>query len=457
MLTEFIDREEELNFLNSKFSSKRPEFVILYGRRRVGKTELIKQFINDKTSIYHLVSRETEKDQLSEFQESLARTFPETSDLKLDWTVLLKNLEDKKKTILVIDEFQYLIETNSEILKIFQKVWDEHLKNSKITLILTGSSVGMMESDVLAYKSPLYGRRTGQLKLKPFTLDQARSFFPNSDFKKQIKIYSILGGIPYYLEQFDKDRPLKENILQHIIKTGSVLREEAITLLREELREPKSYFSILKAISSGMTRFNRISNETGIKSRSLSKYLIRLQNLHLVEKRLPVTASSDSKRGRYYIEDNYLDFWFKFIFPNQSYLEQDPRLFYEDVIEPELDIYTSKKFEEVCKEFIVSNKESYSKVGKWWYKEDEIDIVGLNEREEKILLSECKWTKNKVGLTLLNDLKNKSKKVRWKDEKREGKYILFSKSGFTDDLKEHAEDTTDLKLYSLETMEEELS
>ncbi len=457
MLKEFIDREEELSFLNSKFDSDKPEFVVLYGRRRVGKTELIKQFISDKKSIYHLVSRETEKDQLSEFQESLTRTFPDTSDLKRDWTVLLKNLVDKEKTVLVIDEFQYLIQTNSEILKTFQKVWDEHLKKSDITLILTGSSVGMMESEVLGYKSPLYGRRTGQLKLKPFTLDQTRAFFPNTEFEKQIKIYSILGGVPYYLEQFEKNRSLKENILENIIKTGTVLREEAITLLREELREPKNYFSVLKAISSGMTRFNRISNETGIKNRSLSKYLMRLQDLHLVEKRLPVTASKDSKRGRYYIEDNYLDFWFKFIFPNQSYLEQNPELFYDGVIEPELDIYTSKKFEDVCKEFMISNKASYSKIGNWWYKGNEIDIVGLNERENKILFSECKWTKNKVGLSLLDDLKNKSEKVRWKNEKRKEKYILFSKSGFTDDLKEHAEKISDLELYSLEMMEEELS
>lgn len=455
MLDQFIDREEELEFLESKYSSNDPEFVILYGRRRVGKTELIKQFIDDKTSVYHLVSRETEKDQLSEFQDSLARTFPEISDLKQDWGVLLKNLKNKKKTILVIDEFQYLIETDSEVLKIFQKIWDEHLKESKVTLILTGSSVGMMESEVLGYKSPLYGRRTGQLKLKPFTLKQVRSFFPKTELKEQIKIYSILGGIPYYLEQFDRDKSLKENVLDNIIKTGSVLREEAITLLREELREPKSYFSILKAISSGTTIFNRISNKTGIKGRSLSKYLIRLQDLHLIEKRLPVTASKKSKRGRYYIEDNYLDFWFKFIFPNQSYLEQNPQLFYDDIIEPELDFYTSKKFEDVCKEFIISNKNTYSKVGNWWYKEDEIDIVALNERDNKILFGECKWSNREVDHRLLDDLKSKSKKVRWNKDRKE-EYVLFSKSGFAEDLVKKASGSKDLSLYSPKDMFQDL-
>ena len=355
----------------------------------------------------------------------------------------------------MIDEFQYLIETNSEILKIFQKIWDEHLKESKVTLILTGSSVGMMESEVLGYKSPLYARRTGQLKLKPFTLKQVRSFFQENELKEQIKIYSILGGIPYYLEQFDRDKSLKENVLDNIIKTGSVLREEAITLLREELREPKSYFSILKAISSGTTRFNRISNKTGIKGRSLSKYLIRLQDLHLIEKRLPVTASKKSKRGLYYIEDNYLDFWFKFIFPNQSYMEQNPQLFYDDIIEPELDVYTSKKFEDVCKEFIISNKNTYSKVGNWWYKEDEIDIVALNERDNKILFGECKWSNREVDHRLLDDLKSKSKKVRWNKDRKD-EYVLFSKSGFAEDLVKKASGSKDLSLYSPKDMFQDL-
>lgn len=454
MITEkpFIDREEELEILGSRYESDRAEFLVLYGRRRVGKTELVKHFVKGKGSVYHLVSRETEKDQIREFKESLSRTYPEFSDLVEDWETLLTKLGEKEKPVLVIDEFQYLIETNGEILRRFQKVWDEVLKNSDIKLILTGSSVGMMETEVLGYRSPLYGRRTGQLRLKPFTLKDIKELFPSKTFTELIEIYSILGGIPYYLEQFDTDSSLEDNISNHILRKDSVLREEAVNLLREELRESKNYFSVLKAVSSGKTTFNRISNETGIKKSSLSKYLIRLQELHLIEKRDPVTASKGSKSGRYYLSDNYLDFWFRYIFPNQSFLEQKPELFYKDVIEPDLDIYISKKFEDICIEFIVQTTEIYPKVGRWWYGEDEIDIVALNENDGRILLAECKWSKKPVDMSLLKSLKEKASQVRWKDDHREEEYMLFSRSGFTADLKELDDEVT---LYSLDRMESE--
>ncbi len=444
----FVNRKKELTFLNKKYQSPNSEFIILYGRRRIGKTALIKQFIKNKKAVYHLVSRETEHDQITEFHQTLNNTFPELADLKDDWEILLTNLKKYPKLIIIIDEFQYLINTKKEILSRFQKIWDESLKHSSLMLILTGSSIGMMETEVLSYKSPLYGRRTGQWNVQPFSFQESRKFFKSYSLIDQIRSYAILGGVPFFLEQFNPDLSVKENITENIANKGCVLREETRNLLREELREPKNYFSILKTVAHGKTTFNEIVQHTGIPKNSVNKYLLSLQHLHLLEKKLPVTAHEKSKQGRYFITDFYFDFWFRFIFPNETFLEQNYEQTVHDLIWPKIDEYVSFPFEQICREILLVDQPFYTKIGSWWYQHHEIDIVALNEQKNIMLFGECKWQNKKMDKFVYERLLEKKELVRWKNNNRKEKIVLFSKSGFTEGLKKIAE-SENILLYDL--------
>jgi len=234
------------------------------------------------------------------------------------------------------------------------------------------------------------------------------------------------------------------------LNKGSVLYNEVEFLIREEFREPMNYYTILKSTSQGNTKFSEIQNDTGISKNNLASYLSVLRNLHLIKRRTPITKKN-SKRGRYYLEDNFFKFWFKFIFPNKSQLETNHKLLLKN-IDDSLDQYVSYIFEDICREMITILYPQFE-MGRWWFREHEIDIVGLNEEENNIILSECKWTKNRIGFTLLNDLKEKAGKVRWNNKNREEKYLLFSKNGFTNDLRSYAYEDENFELYSLKDME----
>ena len=442
----FFDRERELKFLESHFDTGKPELLILYGRRRVGKTRLMKEFHSKNGGVYHLVSRETEKGQIEEFKESLAEKKPGYKDLKNDWETLLKNAGKEFKSI-IIDEFQYLIETDKNILKTLNKVWENNLEDENVMIVLTGSSIGMMKNEVLGYKSPIYGRRTGQWHLKPLKPDRIHFFFPEYSPEELIQTYAVAGGTPYYLERFESEKSVFENIGSKILKPGSVLNEEARFLLQQELRTPDSYFSVLKAVARGENRFNQISDSTGIKTKSLSKYLRTLRDLKLLEKELPVTASEKSNRGRYRISDSYFRFWFRYVFPNSSQLEINWENVLENRVKPDFNRFVSKEFEKVCRH-VIRRKGINSKVGRWWYQEDEIDIIALDEGSDTILFGECKWRNSKTGLKTLKSLENKSESVRWHGEEINEDYAVFSRKGFTEELEKKAEERDDLELYT---------
>jgi len=451
MITQpFIDRKEELDFLESQYE-KRPSLAILYGRRRVGKSTLVEKFCRDKLHIYYTASESNSKEQLEEFYQIAYQQLEDEliKDLSHGWEAILRYLKEKD-LVIVLDEFPYIIKADKSIPSKIQRLWDKELKDSDLFLILTGSSISMMEDKVLSPKSPLYGRRTGQWKLEPFDFKSTMDFFPDISFEDKIGVYSILGGIPYFLEQFDGKKSIKENIRANILSKGSVLHNEVEFLMREEFREPMNYYTILRSVSQGNTKFSEIQNDTGIDKNNLTSYLSVLRNLHLIKRRTPITKKK-SKKGRYYLEDNFFKFWFNFIFPNKSQLETEDEVLLNNIMNS-FDEYVSFIFEDICRE-LTSLKYPKFEVGRWWYKEDEIDIVALNEN--KILLGECKWSKNKVDFGLLNDLKEKAKKVRWEDQDREEKYLLFSRSGFINELKKHSKENEYLQLYSLKDMRKE--
>lgn len=453
---QFVDREIELKWLNRSYKQKYSSFLILYGRRRVGKTELLKHFSKDKDHIYFLATTKTERENLKDLQNVMANFLKDELFRKVDfigWEDLFKEFTKRtKKIIIIIDEFPYLIELNKAILSIFQRIWDENLKDKQIMLILCGSSIGMMETEVLGYRSPLYGRRTGQWKVEPFKFRDLKLFFPKYGFEDRLMFYSFLDGIPHYLNQMDTTKTPLWNIQNKVLKRGEYLYEEAENLLRQEFREPRNYFSILHAIADGNTKYGEICNKTELDKPLVSQYLKNLINLHIVKKEYPITQKKETRNTRYELSDNYYDFWFKFVYPNKSLIEEDKHDILMKNIKEKLTLHYSKVFEQVCRE-IVFDLHNLNRIGRWWYKDKEIDIVGLNEQQNMILFGECKWSKRKIGMETIEDLEKKSREVRWKNHKRREIYVLFSKSGFTEDIKSLAQNRTNLQLYDVDRLE----
>jgi uncharacterized protein len=440
----FYNRFLELKFLNDKYKSKTAELIILYGRRRIGKTNLILEFCKNKNHFYFMGRLESRNDTIKRFNNLLIEKFNEVSLLNNP----LSNLEAifdyisekaNQKIIVVIDEFPFLVDRFPEIISILQDKWDSKLKKSKIMLILLGSSEGMMEKHALDYKSPLYGRRTGQWKLNKFNISHLKDFFPKYSTEDLIKVYSTIDCIPGYLKIFDNKKSFDENVQNKIFSKGKFLYEEVEILLREELRDPSNYMSIISAIAGGLNSFNEISQKTSLDKTMLSKYLGILESLNIIERLLPITESYKnklkSKKSLYVIKDNYYDFWFRFVYINKQELEKGNHKILKN-LSSEFNNYVSFKFENYCKEFLENNFNNYSSFGKWWFKNEEIDIVAINQESKKILFSECKWKENVDAVNLITNLINKTKKVDWFIKERKEEFILFAKS-FKIKIKEH--------------------
>ncbi len=453
----FVDRENELEALEDQWDSQKSSLVVIYGRRRIGKTSLIKEFMEEKPHVYYLATELPIKDQFDDLQRQAGVELDvdllknEPFDRWEDFFRFIADLDEK--FALVIDEFPYLIQAEKAVPSLFQKGWDEHLADSPVTLILCGSSISMMEDNILKSDSPLYGRKTSQIKLKELPLSSLSHFLIDHEVEDIVRYYSIYGGVPAYLEMLDPKTDLPENLKNTVLEIDAPLRDSVDFTLESELRKPERYRAILANIARGLTSLNELSQEMGLESNRVSQYISKLRTLRLVKREEPVTLSPKKKkrRGRYRITDKFFRFYFHYILPNRSDIEEGKLETVLDRFKTSEDEYVAPVFEEVCQDY-VSKSMDYSKSGRWWYKEDEIDIVALNGREKKALFGECKWSKNEVDFDLLNDLKEKAKKVRWNNEEREETYTLFSRSGFSDELEEHSNDSDELELYSLEDM-----
>ncbi len=447
----FIDRKEELRSLNVKWAKAEPQLIVVYGKRRVGKTELIKQFIKNKPGIYFLADKRATIEQLRELSRLIGSYFNDTLLIKqgfkewLDVFIYLKE-KVKKPFIFAVDEYPYLVETDKATSSVFQKGWDEYLKKSGVFLILSGSSVSMMESEALIYKAPLYGRRTGQIYLKSMVFKESQKFFPGKKFEEFLRIFTITGGMPAYLLQFDAGISLEENIKNKIFNRTEFLHNEIEFILKEELREPKNYLSILKAISWGKTKFGEIVNETGLEKNVLNKYLGILERLQLIEKEVPVTEKNPqkSRKGIYKISDNFCRFWFQYVFPYKSDLEIGRFNEVSRKLKESFHLLESAVYEKIAQEFLYSWQDKifhFERVGRWWNGKEEIDLIGINQQKMEVIFGEVKWRDSLIGINIFEDLKRKSEIVledlEYK-EKYKKHYILFSKKGFTKELRELA-------------------
>ncbi len=447
---DLIDREEETAFLEEAYSQNKSQLLVLYGRRRVGKTYLLQHFMKGKKHAYYLCTKGNEAEQIRLLSGMVGDTFNDAA-LALspfsDWRQLFLYLHEKaqkEKFLLVIDEFPYLLNANPAITSVFQKYWDEHLSKTKIMLVLCGSSIAMMESEVLAHRSPLYGRRTGQWKVKPLNFENALKFFPKgASTEEAIRIYAIAGGVPFYLAELDLSKTAIENILEKIAKKGKLLYEEGELLLKEELRDPSTYFSILEAMSAGNTKQAEIANRAGMLPTALPRYLSTLERLECIQKIAPVTEPKKSKKTIYRIRDNFMDFWFKFIYPNRSYIEENNYKKFREILGVYFEKHVSFAFEGICRDFLKRQNAKnllpayFTKIGTWYgfYRDDgqrkevEIDIVALDENETGILFAECKWQDlhQREAEQVLSDLKEKSRHVEWNIGKRKEYFAIFAK------------------------------
>ncbi|MCD6524337.1 MAG: ATP-binding protein [Thermococcus sp.] len=408
-MTHFVDRIEELRAIKERLSSNEFELIVIYGRRRIGKTRLVLEAVRGFPHVYYLA---VEGDNLRHFKETAERAFPEVRYAREDWEALLHALRDK---VIVIDEFPNLIKENPAVLSIFQRAIDTELANSNTKLILLGSSVSMMTEKVLSYKSPLYGRRTGSMKLKPLKFFHLRGFFPRASWEELVEVYGMTDGIPFYIAQVRL--PFWEWLDRELKNPVSFFRDEVDFLLRYEFTETRTYRRILEAIALGKTTPKEIRDFTGMRHSEITPYLRNLIETGLVVREVPVTEKPSSKRGRYYVTDNFLVFWFRFIYPNLSLIEEG--VFDVEEIRQGYNHYLGPVFEKIARQFLVElNKAKklpfrFMKIGRWWHKSEEVDLLALNERERKALLVEVKWKElsEREARGILKDLERKAKLI----------------------------------------------
>lgn len=432
----FVNREQELEFLNRKYAENSPQMIVLYGKRRIGKTELIKKFMEDKEGVYILCTNDSTQENIKEMKDKFAiltgknyfHDINPSSFYEL-FTYLSEEMGNKK-AVIAIDEFPYLIELNRGVVSVYQKICDELLEKNNIFLIICGSSMGMMETEVLGYKSPLYGRHTGEWKVSPMSFRHMNSFFKYYSQTDLFKIWAVCGGIPYYLRKLDSSLSVEENIRKNILKKGEVLYNEPKILLREEFREPKVYTLILKYLSLGYNKQGEISSVTGIEKGNLSKYLSVLENLHFVEHVLPLGRR---KGGIYEMNDPFFRFWFRFVYPNMSDLEMGLVDVVYSRISSQINAYYGKQFEglviEEMKNGRIPQPFPFTDLRPWWHKEREIDVVAVNDETKQILFAECKWKTldARDAHRVITTLEKKSEYVQWNNDSRKEYFALFAK------------------------------
>ena len=453
----FIGRERELNALERLYQSNKFEFAVIYGRRRVGKTALINKFIDDKNAIYFMGVESNAKQNLENLSKSIMEyvSGAEIDSIFSSFQSALEyvfKLSEKERIILAIDEYPYVARSSKSLASTLQLLIDKYKDKSKLMLILCGSSMSYMEDHVLAYKAPLYGRRTAQMKLVPFDFEETCRYFKNFSDEDKALIYGVVGGTPQYLLQIDDNLSVEENIKNTFLNPVSFLYEEPINLLKQEVREPAIYTAVIAAIATGASRMSEISGKVGEDTNVCSMYLKNLINLGIVQKETPYGEKA-SRKSVYSIEDNMFRFWYRFVFENNSIIARGAADLVYKRIAPQLSDYMGKVFEEICRQYLwkqlLSGKcpVEFSSLGRWWgnnpkeKRQEEIDIMGERDKNTA-LFAECKWTNEKVDLGVLETLVKRSELFHYKTKH----YYLFSKSGFTKGCEDKAKEMGNVTL-----------
>jgi len=439
----FINRFNELNSLEVEYKKKQATFSVIYGRRRVGKTALITKFIENKPHIYLYITQSNLKSQLDFFTNEIKKFVDNSVKDYLNFNSFeeaigfLATLNLNKKLVLVIDEYQYLAMLDKSFSSKLQMLWDTKLQNSNIYLILCGSVLSMMQSEVLNYTAPLYGRRTSSFHIKPIKFNYLKEFLPKLDKETLVKVYASFGTIPKYLIEYNQNLTFMQNLEKKILNKNSYLYNEGNFLIKDEIKDSASYFNILQSISNGNRKIGQIASNLGVNSSYLSKYIQKLIELEIIEKEIPITENnpSKSKKGLYKIKDKFLNFWFYYVYKNYSYLEiEQTKSVLQEIDKNFNDKFVSFAFEDIILEDLRQNPKKYinfipTKIGKWWDSKNEIDIVAFDDNN--IAFIECKW-QNRVNIQ-----KVKSEliaKTSMLIGKKESHFIVITKDDFLERL-----------------------
>ena len=432
----------ELNILNNQFRSDKFEFTVIYGRRRVGKTAIINEFIKNKKAIYFTGVESNAKQNLQNLSQSIL-SFEQGMPIESEFSsfqtaldfVFQKSL--RERIVLVIDEYPYVAKSSNSLASTLQLLIDRHKDKSKLFLILCGSSMSYMEDHVLAYKAPLYGRRTAQIKVQPFGFLEACKYFDNFSDEDKALAYGVVGGTPQYLLQINDKISLKDNIKNIYLNSASFLFEEPTNLLKQEVREPAIYNAIITAVANGASKLSEIATKVGEETSVCSAYLKNLISLEIIKKESPY-GEKNSRKTVYSIEDNMFRFWYRFVADNMSIISRGADELAYKKIEPYLSDYMGAVFEDISKQYLWSIllkgdcPVNFADIGRWWgtnpktRTQEEIDIVGF-ESKETALFAECKWTNDKVDSGVLDKLVVRSQLFNHTKKY----FFLFSKSGFT--------------------------
>lgn len=460
----FHCRELELRKLNRRYQDNCFECIIIYGRKRVGKTSLINEFCKEKPTVYFSALNATSQENL----QTLSRAIHQYERPDAAGVAEYKSYEDafdeisrlssKERVVFVIDEYPYLARSKPAISSMIQHLIDHVWCESKLFLILCGSSMSFMEYQVLGYESPLYGRRTAQFRIEPLTYRESAEFYPSLAYEDQALVYGITGGIPHYINKLNVRNSVDQAFLENVFDTSSYLFEEPENLLKQELREPAVYNSIIRAIAEGASRMNDISTKTGIETGPCAKYVKILINLGIIKKETPVTEKP-GKKTVYFLTDNFFRFWYRFVPQNITAIGSGRiGIVYPHAVRRHLSDYMGLIFEKMCQEYLLYYADDLpvqlNDLGQWWgtdsgkKKQIQIDIVGTPAEGNEYLIGSCKFKNEKIGTDELELLREYAG-VFGKGEKYY--YYIFSKGGFTRNLME-AGSRGEVTLISLEDM-----
>lgn len=446
-----IGRKEEMNRLEQMYASERFEFMVMYGRRRIGKTTILQEFSRTHKTIFFSAQEKNDTLNLQDFSKLVQGYFDSSFIANFEnWEDALDYFGRKaqeQRTVLIIDEFPFLAENNPSIKSILQHKIDHDWKERNIFLILCGSSVSFMLNEIMGYKSPLYGRSTGSMEVLPFDYLESAEFFPNYSEKDKLIVYGILGGVPRYLIAFDPKRSLKENLISEILTEGAFLNDEPQTLLRMELREPAVYNSILEAVANGCNRITEIADRIHEERSKCSKYMLTLQTLRLLEKHVPSGEPDSSKKGIYEITDHFYKFWYRYVFSNKSYYSMLGVDQAADEIMGEINDYMGPVFEDICRQYIIRRAKAGKFpfvpyiIGKWWGNnpvikaQDDVDLLAFDRKREKGIFVECKFRNRPMDMEEYEDLLTATEAFPSVKDKN---LIFISKGGFTETVKRRA-------------------
>jgi uncharacterized protein len=439
----FIGRQHELGVLEAAWQSPQSGFIPIYGRRRVGKSELILRFIEGKAGVYAVGKRAPAALQMRELLEAAAKMLevPVLAQVApSSWRQVLETVTAQRKVqhklVFVLDEFQWMVETSPELPSVLQELWDRFWSRSNdILLILCGSYLGFMEREVLGRNSPLFGRRTAQILLRPFNHIEAREFHPQLAMDDHARIYAICGGIPAYLRAFNQGRSVEQNIIATLLEETGPLAQEPDFLLREELRDLIPYHAVLTGLAQGSVPPRKLARLASIDGRALNYHLGTLVNLGYVQRRHPLTgAQLNAKTVRYALEDPLLRFWFRFIFPNLNILRPlGPATGFTEIIRPELESYLGLCFERLCREalpyfYVAEGVRSTFMVGEYWDRHVQIEIVGWRD-DNWTDIGECKWGTVDSIKALAVELDDRVKRYPNKRGASVGKRLFLRRTG----------------------------